>query len=267
MKYLLLFEELTGINKEETEIVYRDENMVCLIPKSVETSAKFGRSTNWCSTNANGFNHFGRDHIFFRFLFKNKRKLRLSYGTLEYNLASENGRHEFSNQLRFEENPFYTEKGKINSLEGSEDVKKLIELIPSECRKMVCRTIDKYIKNHRNKIKYKEANSQPEQPKLIKDFLDRSNGFEDIQTQFNDSSELVLSESGKRDKIIHGYIWVTDKYITPSIYIDKDKRRFVLKHYNKSKTYCKTIDELKELLPKHNPRNTRYSGKNQFPIN
>ena len=50
MKILITEEqldELKGQYKDEVEIIYRDKNLVCLIPKSQMTSRIFGRKTEW----------------------------------------------------------------------------------------------------------------------------------------------------------------------------------------------------------------------------
>jgi hypothetical protein len=49
MRHIKLFEELTGKYKDETEIIYKDKNLVCLIPKSQMTSRIYGSGTQWCS--------------------------------------------------------------------------------------------------------------------------------------------------------------------------------------------------------------------------
>ena len=51
MKYIKLFEELTGNFKDETTIIYKDKNLVCMIPKSQMSSRIYGQGTNF------GFNY------------------------------------------------------------------------------------------------------------------------------------------------------------------------------------------------------------------
>src|SRR3972149_3562154 len=51
----VFLKELTGKFKDEVEIIYRDKNIVCLIPKSQMTSYIYGNKANWCQKEKNGF--------------------------------------------------------------------------------------------------------------------------------------------------------------------------------------------------------------------
>ena len=50
MKYILLFEELNKENlRQEVDIIYKDSNLICLIPKTQRASYIYGHKTYWCS--------------------------------------------------------------------------------------------------------------------------------------------------------------------------------------------------------------------------
>lgn len=72
-------DELGGQYKEQVEIICRDENMVCLIPKSQMTSKIYGQGTEWCQTRKSGFEKWSKEGLLIRFLFKDGTKIRLTY--------------------------------------------------------------------------------------------------------------------------------------------------------------------------------------------
>jgi len=154
MKYIKLFEELTGTFKDETTIIYKDKDLVCMIPKSQMSSRLYGQGTNWCQTHKIGFDNWskgaGRGDValLIRFLFKTGRKIKVTYfANGEYFWSREDANHVLYNRG----NPF-----EAKSIRGQwkssieEDILSLIKTIPDLCKRDVCRFIDANIK----KFKY-----------------------------------------------------------------------------------------------------------------
>ena len=114
-------EELTGKFKDETEIIYRDKDLVCMIPKSQMTSNIYGQKTNWCQVTKTGFDNWsGSTHeevfLLIRFLFKNGKKIRFTYfDNDEFYWANETGYH----VLQGSGNPFEinSKRDRIRDLE------------------------------------------------------------------------------------------------------------------------------------------------------
>ena len=82
MKYILLFEELNKENlRQEVDIIYKDSNLICLIPKTQRASYIYGHKTYWCSKEKGTFDDIieDGDKVLFRFLFKDGYKMRLTY--------------------------------------------------------------------------------------------------------------------------------------------------------------------------------------------
>lgn len=82
MKHLKLFEEFEKeCIKQEIDLIYRDRDVVCLIPKTQRASYIYGKRTFWCSTRMDTFEEIaeGGDVILFRFIFKDGYKMRLTY--------------------------------------------------------------------------------------------------------------------------------------------------------------------------------------------
>lgn len=83
MKLLNLIEsfvlnELSGYYQENVDIVYKDNNLVVLAPKTSKAASKYSRGTEWCSQSSSGFCSHRRSEMLFRFLFKDGYKLRLN---------------------------------------------------------------------------------------------------------------------------------------------------------------------------------------------
>ena len=65
MKRLKLFEEFKGKIAEEADIVYRDKNMLVIVPKTLQASKRYSRNTNWCSIDKGGFyGHYPTANLF-----------------------------------------------------------------------------------------------------------------------------------------------------------------------------------------------------------
>ena len=125
--------ELDGPYKEETEIIYKDNSIVCLVPKSQMSSKMFGKGTHWCSTSKTGFEMWAKQGLFIRFIFRGGKKIRVTYmfdGT--YNWANENGWH----TLEGKGNPF-NPKIKNTGHSNEQDVYNYIQKIPQECKEKV----------------------------------------------------------------------------------------------------------------------------------
>lgn len=126
--------------KSQVEIIYRDPNIIAMIPKSQITSYLYGKNADWCQKTKAGFDGWTRESLLIRFLFKNKRKVRFTYffdGT--YYWANENGYHVLSGAG----NPFEASvKGKrIRSME--QDILNIIANdIPEDCKNQVLKFID-----------------------------------------------------------------------------------------------------------------------------
>ena len=74
MRYLKLFEEFTGKVTDEADIVYRDKNLVIIVPKTPGATRKYSRDTIWCSNSETGFyGHHSTANLFIS-IFKMKSK-------------------------------------------------------------------------------------------------------------------------------------------------------------------------------------------------
>lgn len=168
MKYLRkINEELKGKWAEETEIIYKDKNLVCLIPKSQMSSSAYGYKTAWCQTSVAGFRRWSfeenESNLLIRFLFKSGRKIRFTYFTDEtFYWANETGHH----VLPGSDNPFEVESERKKTSSIEQDILNLIETIPQECKDKVLQFIKKNLKvyqyihreneylNNRTKMKF-----------------------------------------------------------------------------------------------------------------
>lgn len=93
MRYIKLFEEFKGKITEEADIVYKDSNLLIIVPKTPEATKKYSRNTNWCSNNKGGFYcHFPTSNLF-RFHFKDGFKLRLTWDYVEWTGNFSGGTH------------------------------------------------------------------------------------------------------------------------------------------------------------------------------
>lgn len=137
----LLTEELTGKYKEETEIIYKDRNLVCMVPKSQMTSHIYGKKTAWCQVTKSGFGMWTKPRkdilgLLVRFLFKSGRKIRFSYftdGTFHW--ANEQGWHVLMGKEG--DDVFSPECPKKNIRDLEKDILEQIRLIPEECKEKV----------------------------------------------------------------------------------------------------------------------------------
>lgn len=151
MKYLLLKEELEKeCIKQEVDLIYRDKDLVCLIPKTQRASYIYGQKTYWCSTKLDQFNEIveDSDKLLFRFIFKNGYKMRLTYDLTAKNMdwSDKSSVHYFEGK---KENPF-----KITNQEIQKDLNlyvkykdKILDLIehigkiPKDCKSKILEII------------------------------------------------------------------------------------------------------------------------------
>jgi hypothetical protein len=178
-----LTEELTGQYAKETDIIYKDKNLVCMVPKSQVTSHLFGRKTNWCQVTWQGFsswsgrgdsNHLG---LLVRFLFKSGRKIRFTYDTHgEFHWANETGYHVLKGNPGDDVFNPKTPKENIRDIEG--DILNLIKEIPEECKVKVREFIKENLKDLKYKGEYVYRDQDYISPgiKLAKDSFKRLNG-------------------------------------------------------------------------------------------
>lgn len=81
MRFIKLFEEYTKQEiKEQTDIIYRDKNLVVLVVKTPTSSDIYGKNTRWCSVgDIRMFHEHNVAGNMFRILFKDGYKLRLTW--------------------------------------------------------------------------------------------------------------------------------------------------------------------------------------------
>lgn len=145
-------QELTGQYKEEVEILYKDNNMVCMVPKSQMTSDIYGKGANWCQRSVGGFGDWSKRGLLIRFLFKDKRKIRFTYffkgvtDSTEYYWANESGFH----VLEGKGNPFRAKTNRKRSSSIEDDILEKMKDIPEQCRENVL----KFIKKHKETYEY-----------------------------------------------------------------------------------------------------------------
>jgi len=130
-----LFESLSASDiKGETEILYKDAHLVCMIPKTQRASKIYGRGTNWCQTTKSGFDNWSESSLLVRFIFKSGRKIRFTLDEEgEYHWASERGHHVMNGKG----DPFnyVPERGHKSTIEA--DIMRLVALIPEACKQKV----------------------------------------------------------------------------------------------------------------------------------
>ena len=180
-------EELTGQYKEETEIIYKDKDIVCMLPKSQMASQIYGKKTNWCQVKKPGFemwsgkNRPEKKALLIRFLMRGGRKIRFTYFIdKQYYWASENGWH----VLDGKGNPFEASAPKSRIRDVEKDILELIkDRIPQECKDKVLEFIDKNIKDF--KYTYRDKEYIPKHLEKLK------MGFDENQNKYyNKRKEL-----------------------------------------------------------------------------
>jgi len=168
MKYLKRFnEELTNNSNDEVEMIYRDKNMVCLIPKTQRMAYIYGYRTKWCNVTKNRFDELTFDYkiLVIVFLFKEKYDKEGSYGyklRLVYNPDTKTGDwgdNSGKHILDFEnKDPFELEMNPRNIDEMTKRAFSKISEIPQECKNNVRKYLSKektvdFIKNDEYNLK------------------------------------------------------------------------------------------------------------------
>jgi hypothetical protein len=201
--------ELDGQFKEETEILYKDKNIVCLVPKSQMISKIFGKGTNWCTTQKQGFEMWGRHGLFIRFLFRGGRKIRVTYlfKSNLYNWANENGYH----TLEGSGNPF-TPEIKNTGFSNEMDVFEHIKKIPKECKKAV---LD-FIKKHKKGYEYCFRDEEY----LTKKEIEMDIKLKKLKNIVYKYMEAVIDSFDLRPKILINYLYHEKKQTWEIFYND-----------------------------------------------
>ena len=195
-----LFESLSASDiKGETEILYRDAHLVCMIPRTQRASRIYGRGTNWCQTTKPGFDNWSEDSLLVRFIFKSGRKIRFTLDEDgEYHWASERGHHVMHGQG----DPFDYVPGKQSTIEA--DIMRQIALIPEACKQRVREVIASgYIPDYDiEPTEYLTARSQK-----VKEIADRLN--DKYKPQDDDAEfSIFVSPDPRSDRTINiVYSW------------------------------------------------------------
>ena len=229
-----LLSELQGKFKEETEIIYKDKNLVCLIPKSQMTSKMLGKKTNWCQTDS-GFNIWSHYGLLIRFLLKGGRKIRFTYffnkdndyaRGYDFYWANETGYH----VLYGDGNPFNVRPPKDKMRDIEKDILYQIKLIPEECKKKVL----EFIENHKNCYGY-----------IYRDEIFKT------KVEIEDEKKF-LEVFSYRDKIYETLYNLRKEYqFNMSFYYDSKSKEYKLgygfEHFDYSETFF-DFDSLKERI-------------------
>lgn len=203
--YKLFNEELTGIYKDETEIIYKDKNIVCMLPKSQMTSQIYGKKTNWCQVQKPGFemwsgkNRQEKKALLIRFLIKGGRKVRFTYfPNKEFYWANETGWH----VLEGKGNPFEVTAPKDRIRDVERDILDLIkDKIPQECKEKVLKFIDENLKDF--KYIYRDKSYIPQHLEKLKNEYDRIiNKYFDKIKEINSKGKVYISHYFDKDNVI-----------------------------------------------------------------
>lgn len=174
MKYLLLYEELTKkIIKDEVNIIYQDNNLICLIPITQRASHIYGHNTNWCTTTKQTFNEIAEDgdKLLIRIIFKDGYKMRLSYD-LETKIMDWSDKSSIHYFEKHSDDPFFiTQKDLEDETINKNEILKFkiqnlfnrIESLPLKCRENIM-----YMINNKRKINYQFTDKEYISPKISK---------------------------------------------------------------------------------------------------
>lgn len=191
---LLMLEYNKEEIKSQVEVIYKDPNLICLIPKSQMTSSMYGQGTEWCQVSQSGFDDWSHQGLLIRFLFKSGRKIRFTYFFPKYKdryhgdyyWANENGYHVLTDSG----NPFEA-SFKGDRVRGTEkDILDMIKQIPQECQDRVLKFIEK------NQEAYEYCYSQDEfRPTKIQNtyekFLQIYNQYKSEMNRLNDQGIIL----------------------------------------------------------------------------
>jgi len=201
MKYIKLFEVHKEDIKNEVDIIYRDENLVCLVPKTQRASCVYGQGTRWCTKSKSGFEAH-KDVIMFRFIFKNKYKLRLTYDATGLSDWSDRSGNSYFEEMNIDKNKlFLISKDDINAYNHwrvrydptgvkTKLLVKYIRSIPKKCQLAVLDYINNK-ENYSNKSK-SDTEHVP--------YRDR-----DLKKQFEDLDKKLRLEYGNLNHMSYGF--------------------------------------------------------------
>jgi hypothetical protein len=210
--------------KEQIEIIHKDKNLVCMIPKTQAGSFIYGHKTKWCQLHGGGFESWSKQGLLIRFLLKGGRKIRFTYFFSEQNpygymggepgasdakphmyyWSAENGYHML---FGAESNPFLASPKDSSKIRKTEhDLLDLIKTISPECRqKVLC-----FIERHAASYPYKYVTKDYET--LARRTFDK---------KYKDADEAITEKM--KGLYEHG------AYI--GTYMDRDLKQFILTHY------------------------------------
>lgn len=206
-------EELTGKYKDETEIIYKDKDIVCMLPKSQMTSSIYGKGANWCQTQVAGFDIWtgknkNEKSLLIRFLIRGGRKIRFTYfPNKEFYWANESGYH----VLEGKGNPFEVQPPKDRIRDNEKDILELIkDKITQECKDKVLDFIDKNLKDY--KYIYRNLNYLPQHIQKFKSEYDKVNNkyYDEIYNINND--KVYIRSYFDKNKIVLQYVPDREKY-------------------------------------------------------
>lgn len=205
MKYLKKFNETSNALKDDVEVIFKDKNLVCLIPKSQKAAHIYGYKTKWCSISKGRWDEltFLNESIRFFFLFKNGYKLRLSYipKLKSGDWADSSGIHLFYFK---DKDPFEIE---TNSTDKSMIDK--ILLIPELCKNKIREYITgnkkiNYIKREED-YKSKTAFGKKMYDDKHKYLIFKHDALPGIKSLFNNMDDINVKYDSTRRKFILNY--------------------------------------------------------------
>ncbi len=242
----LIDEDLTQNKQGNFDVLYRDVNVTVLVPKTFESCVITTRNTEWCSKTWGGYSEhkFGKKEVFFRFLFKDGYKLRLSWSMDNKNdfhwggiIKSKDWNYPYltSNNEYFLNDPFhfnynilkefdYDSKRKLS--DDQKIILQYINLIPNEARNMIFRYYEESA--HNFKLNGFEGNFEYEQVKKEKE--DNEKKWADIGLRFNERNKQRELEAIKNKELarqIRKEKRNKNKTPQPSVY-DPSKKQYYI---------------------------------------
>lgn len=146
MKLTSLVNEISSELASEMEIIYRDHDVVAMIPKTQKVSRMYGKGANWCQKEKRGFDEWSKYGLLIRFLLRGGRKIRFTYFYKKmdnawghhkkntYYWANESGWH----VLEGDGDPFEPQPKNPNRIRDLEkDIIEQIARIPEEAKEKV----------------------------------------------------------------------------------------------------------------------------------
>ena len=144
MKYIKLYEELNTEYKQDIDIIYRDKNLLCFLPKTYRGASLYSNKTGWCSKGSSMYSHKCKEGVLlFRFFFKDGNKIRLSvYEKNRWDWGNKSGKHVISTEKKHDTYRILNKEDvfSIEQLEPYADLDNIllyIGQIPNECREKI----------------------------------------------------------------------------------------------------------------------------------